>query len=416
MRVKLMKWVSDLIEQRRQSKRWHKFAVILAVAAAFVTIYALLIPAVTMENTVKTLDCAVEVHTHTENCYNENSNLICGYADYVVHTHNSSCYNADGELVCELPEIEEHKHEDLCYTEKQVPICGQEENESHTHNADCYTAEKVLACGRQKLHAHTDTCYDESGNLVCGLLELKEHTHNDDCFEETTESSAEKIQAVKTISIPRKVAATSSTSVNNGSTITMKVGESKSVYVTISGAKDGGKFTWTPNNNNVSISDITVGDKSNGKSTATLTANSVGTVTVVVKGYKKGKTTVAGTITFTVNVTADIQETPIDKGNYAVDYGSTLSLTANGTGTSETWVSNDTSILTVSGSGTSATVTPVSVGTTTVTHTYTSGNTKYIETYTITVNYGSQSRTYTRLPRKLKFFIKIDDGTNEIQP
>lgn len=104
--------------------------------------------------------CQEMVHEHSEDCYNENGELICGEADYVVHTHTEKCYGADEKLICPLPEIEVHTHTEECYDENGQIICGKEE---------------------AQLHTHTEECYDENGKLICDKLEVLEHTHSTAC-------------------------------------------------------------------------------------------------------------------------------------------------------------------------------------------------------------------------------------------
>ena len=184
---------------------------VLGLAAALVVVVSLMLPAITMTNKVRVLECAYQVHRHTKDCYTTADGmetLVCGYADYVIHVHNDDCYDQDGQLVCQLPEIEPHTHTDACYTEEQELTCGLEESEGHVHNEDCYdqegnlicgkeegegghthTAEcyqtvKVLTCGQLELHTHTKSCYDKKGNLICGLLQLEEHRHTKECLKE----------------------------------------------------------------------------------------------------------------------------------------------------------------------------------------------------------------------------------------
>jgi TQXA domain-containing protein len=159
------------------------------------------------------LACPFQVHFHEAGCYDEDGNVICGYADYVVHTHDASCFDSDGDLVCELPEVKLHTHDDSCYaieeastdvsetqeaagtlsntedTEDAVPadqnlVCGQEEEEGHTHTEACY--EKRLICGQEENegHVHTEECYTEQTTLICGQEETEDgHIHTEDCYQ-----------------------------------------------------------------------------------------------------------------------------------------------------------------------------------------------------------------------------------------
>lgn len=189
----------EYASKHRQKKRWLTVVTCLACAVVFCTVYALILPAITLEKE-QTLDCSYEVHQHDDSCYDAEGNVICGYADYVVHTHDAdNCYDTDGNLVCELEEIEEHVHDASCYEEQTVLACGQEESsfeageEAHQHTDDCYTTEKALACDKPEviLHTHTNDCeedvLDDNGEaigkkLICDKLQVEEHQHNSDCL------------------------------------------------------------------------------------------------------------------------------------------------------------------------------------------------------------------------------------------
>ena len=105
--------------EHRRKKKWLITMACLAAAVALCTVYALSMPAITMENAQQKLACPLSVHQHTDECYDENQALICGKADYAVHTHDSSCSGSDGELVCRLSEIPAHEHTADCYSEPE---------------------------------------------------------------------------------------------------------------------------------------------------------------------------------------------------------------------------------------------------------------------------------------------------------
>ena len=181
---------------------WYRIVTTLAVVVVFATTYMLILPAITMENSaqcgivehqhdancysthqenVKTLACTTEtlnVHKHTDSCYDENHRLICGYADFVIHQHDANCYDENGVLVCTLPEHSLHQHTEQCYQAQTQLVCTQEESAGHTHDASCYTKEQSLAC-TQAEHTHGEDCYDAEGNLIC---EQEEHVHGDECY------------------------------------------------------------------------------------------------------------------------------------------------------------------------------------------------------------------------------------------
>ena len=178
-------------------KRWYRVVTGLACVVVFCTVYALILPAITMEKGA----CEIPEHTHSEacytqvtsatrtepvctieslnlhqhdgTCYDSEGNLTCGYADFVVHQHDSACYDENGNLWCPLPEISAHTHSDSCYA---VP----EAEEPHVHTDACYIMERdELTCTE---HVHTDDCYTETSTLICSLEESDAHQHSDDCY------------------------------------------------------------------------------------------------------------------------------------------------------------------------------------------------------------------------------------------
>lgn len=201
-----------LLNAKKKRKLWKNAAVTLAAAVVFCTVYALILPAITLssepvcelaehthgddcytEKTVRTQSCA-PAHTHTEDCFDEKGNQLCLYAGFWVHAHSDLCYDDTGGLICTLEEREAHDHTDACYTTQLT--CGQEESEGHTHTEDCYQLvcaeteeghshsencyEKI--CGQEESggHSHTDACYETS--LTCGKEEIILHTHSDECY------------------------------------------------------------------------------------------------------------------------------------------------------------------------------------------------------------------------------------------
>lgn len=242
MNGELFKRAVDFINENRRRKIWFRIGSVMAAVVVFVTTYALILPAITMEN--KTIcgleehthmyDCyehitekeerktvcsdkLPEIHKHDKACYDKDGKLVCGYADYILHEHTELCYDNDGKLICTLAEHKKHEHTDKCYKTEKVLICGKDEtseadagksengeasasvvmpensdggekaekSSAHTHTSDCYKEEKVLVCGLDEAvpHEHTDSCRDSDGKLICGKIQLFEHQHTADCFE-----------------------------------------------------------------------------------------------------------------------------------------------------------------------------------------------------------------------------------------
>ena len=127
------------LAKKRRRRLWTRVVSVLGCVVVFCTTYALILPAITAEQTTcgleehthteecyaplpeetqTVLNCTLEtldVHSHTESCYDVEGNLICGLADFVAHTHDENCYDPEGELVCTLPENPGHVHTEACY-------------------------------------------------------------------------------------------------------------------------------------------------------------------------------------------------------------------------------------------------------------------------------------------------------------
>ena len=199
MKHSALQGAEKYIKAHIRKKRWYRVVTCLACVVVFCTTYALILPAITLENTgceipehthvqecytqVTSVShtepvCTIEglnIHQHDNTCYDSEGNLICRYANFVVHRHDSSCFDKDGNLWCALPEIEVHQHTDSCYTQPEV----------HEHTADCFTLEQwELTCVE---HMHTENCYVQSQYLTCGREESEGHQHNETCMVERSE-------------------------------------------------------------------------------------------------------------------------------------------------------------------------------------------------------------------------------------
>ena len=206
-------------------KRWYRVVTGLACVVVFCTVYALILPAITMEKGACEIPehthseacytqvtsatrtepvCTIEslnLHQHDDTCYDSEGNLTCGYADFVVHQHDSACYDENGNLWCPLPEIETHEHTRSCYAvpETDAPevhthtddcytvergelICTESTEPAHVHTDDCYTETSALVC--EEDHEHTESCYETTRELTCGDTEEPVHQHTDQCYEQ----------------------------------------------------------------------------------------------------------------------------------------------------------------------------------------------------------------------------------------
>lgn len=186
MNEKLLEQGEKYEKSRKHWKRWQKLVGALACIVVFCTTYALILPAITMERTAY---CGYEEHTHGEECYTKE--LICGYPENpaaqptVAHQHTDTCYTEEKELICGKEELEGHTHTDECKHTEQVLICNVPESEGHTHSDSCYNEAGELICGKEESegHIHTDSCYETRITYVCGKEESEGHTHTAACYE-----------------------------------------------------------------------------------------------------------------------------------------------------------------------------------------------------------------------------------------
>lgn len=172
-------------KRRRNRSLWKKTVQAMACVVVFCTTYALILPAITME---QDYFCGMEEHEHSRDCYQllEHSSFCCT-VDQAVHCHDSFCLDQAGNRVCTLEEREAHIHGPECYT--LVP--------GHTHTEECYTLELVETTdpetGEPGEPIEEQVCIcqmEESGDreeLVCTEPELAQHQHGEGCWELTTE-------------------------------------------------------------------------------------------------------------------------------------------------------------------------------------------------------------------------------------
>ncbi len=178
--------LSGYMRQRRSHRRWRRAAVVLSILAVFITMSLMTLPAITMEGSPEPLHCQLSLHQHTDDCYDADGALVCGYADFVVHTHTEDCYQG-GTLICPLDEILPHTHTEACYGGEPTPVltCELEEG-GHIHDESCYTVREGAAaiCGLEESegHTHGEDCYTPGEPvLTCALEEAEGHTHGEAC-------------------------------------------------------------------------------------------------------------------------------------------------------------------------------------------------------------------------------------------
>ena len=228
MKHSFMQEADKYIKSRQRKRQWYRVVTCLAAVVVFCTVYALILPAITMEQEGqceipehthdiscymqvtsiprRVLTCSKEMlnfHEHTDACYNEKGEPVCGYADFVVHVHDASCYDENGNLWCPLPQIRTHTHNERCFpadtagtatehvhTEecfiltRGALICTETGGGGHTHGDSCYTETASLVCAipESDAHQHGEGCYATVRELTCTLPETQGHEHTDSCY------------------------------------------------------------------------------------------------------------------------------------------------------------------------------------------------------------------------------------------
>ena len=181
----MKKRVRAYMRNGRNRRFWKRLLSVLSCVVVFVTTYALLLPAVTLE---KTAACGMEAHQHDQSCFEQH--LICGLEETDGHQHTDDCYTVNRVLACT---IEEHSHTEECFNEEGELTCALAE---HSHDDGCWREDRVLSCKKEETepHHHTDTCYESV--LVC---QKPVHIHSPECYVERSLNLAQYLTGDTTI-------------------------------------------------------------------------------------------------------------------------------------------------------------------------------------------------------------------------
>ncbi|MGN0798848.1 MAG: fibro-slime domain-containing protein [Christensenellales bacterium] len=205
MKQNFVQEADKYIKTRQRKRKWYRVVTCLAAVVVFCTVYALILPAITMEQEGqceipehthdiscyvqvtsiprRVLTCSKEtlnIHEHTDECYDEDGEPVCGYADFVVHVHDASCYDENGALWCPLLQIRTHTHNERCFPAEAAGTAAE-----HVHTEDCFTLTRgALTCTETAGggHAHGESCYTETTSLVCTIPESDAHQHGEGCY------------------------------------------------------------------------------------------------------------------------------------------------------------------------------------------------------------------------------------------
>lgn len=176
MKNRFQEAIQNVQRQRHLARRSVAMVLVLAMLTAMSVSWRLHQDGIALTADDTRYYCGKEEHKHTDDCYIEGTEPICGYEE--------------GEIVEEAMDLADDAGGgdssaadwDEAGSEPESEPATQEEPEPevvlHHHTSDCYEEEEVLTCGIESDHVHQDYCRDqETGELLC-----TEHEHTDDCY------------------------------------------------------------------------------------------------------------------------------------------------------------------------------------------------------------------------------------------
>ena len=176
MKNRFQEAIQNVQRQRHLARRSVAMVLVLAMLTAMSVSWRLHQDGIALTADDTRYYCGKEEHKHTDDCYIEGTEPICGYeeGEIVEETMDSADDAGDGDSSA--------ADWDEAGSEPESEPATQEEPEPevvlHHHTADCYEEQEVLTCGIESDHVHQDYCYDqETGELLC-----TEHEHTDDCY------------------------------------------------------------------------------------------------------------------------------------------------------------------------------------------------------------------------------------------
>lgn len=176
MKNRFQEAVQNVQRQRHLARRSVAMVLVLAMLTAMSVSWRLHQDGIALAADDTRYYCGKEEHKHTDDCYIEGTEPICGYeeGEIIEETMDSADDAGDGDSsVADWDEAGSEPESEPATQEEPEP-----EVVLHHHTADCYEEEEVLTCGIESDHVHQDYCYDqETGELLC-----TEHEHTDDCY------------------------------------------------------------------------------------------------------------------------------------------------------------------------------------------------------------------------------------------
>lgn len=176
MKNRFQEAIQNVQRQRHLARRSVAMVLVLAMLTAMSVSWRLHQDGIALAADDTRYYCGKEEHKHTDDCYIEGTEPICGYEEGEIVEETMDSADDAGDSDSSAADWDE------AGSEPESEPATQEEPEPevvlHHHTADCYEEKEVLTCGIESDHVHQDYCYDqETGELLC-----TEHEHTDDCY------------------------------------------------------------------------------------------------------------------------------------------------------------------------------------------------------------------------------------------
>lgn len=176
MKNRFQEAIQNVQRQRHLARRSVAMVLVLAMLTAMSVSWRLHQDGIALAADDTHYYCGKEEHKHTDDCYIEGTEPICGYeeGEIIEETMDLADDAGDGDSsAADWDEVGSEPESEPATQEEPEP-----EVVLHHHTSDCYEEEEVLTCGIESDHVHQDYCYDqETGELLC-----TEHEHTDDCY------------------------------------------------------------------------------------------------------------------------------------------------------------------------------------------------------------------------------------------
>lgn len=149
----LLKKIRRTLNDKKNRRQASRVVSSLCCVIVFVTTYAMVLPAITMEQQAQ---CGIEAHQHYDSCYELQP--VCGLEESADHAHTDACY--EKVLICGK---EAHVHSKACYTDAGKEML--EEVFTAAQDMEQVSAEEAMgAAGGSSETQTADTPAVDSGN------------------------------------------------------------------------------------------------------------------------------------------------------------------------------------------------------------------------------------------------------------